>query len=185
MNNNERRLLLVFVALATVLGGALLCQRLMKWERRLDRAEQQLALTRMESEALLGEAPLWGARADWIARTQPAAASGPEASKSLRERLRKSAQAAGLEITKTQIDEEQQTEFYRQFGVTFTVRGQLPALFGWIHATLEPHSFFVVPLLRISPEKGESQEVTAQIRFQRRYLPEFASSSTPKAGNAP
>ncbi|MEZ0273448.1 MAG: hypothetical protein ACAH88_00975 [Roseimicrobium sp.] len=179
MRDSERRLLMVFVLLAAVIGGVLLGQRLLQWDHRLDRLERDLELAQMESDALIGQSALWNDRSAWIMRTQPAAANGLDASKSLLDSLSYAAKGGGIDITKTQINEEVRTGYYRQFGVTFTVKGELPKILEWIYSTLKPDNFFVVPLLKITPDKGESQDVIAQVTFQRRYTPEYATAGNP------
>ena len=178
MKSNERRLMIIFLVLAAGMGGAILGQRLMQWDHRLDRMERDLELAKMESDTLIAQAPLWKARSEWIQQTQPVAASGFDAGNNLVESLRQAAEAGGIDINKTETEEVVQTGYYRQYGVKFTATGELPKILGWIHATLNPSEFYVVPRLRITPDKGESQKVIAQVTFQRRYTPEFASNAS-------
>ena len=176
MKENERRLLMVFVVLAAVMGGAILSQRFLQWSHRLDRMERDLELAKMESDVLIAQAPLWRQRSEWIQQTQPVAADSYDAGKGLLA-LKDSAEQGGISVLKTQIEPEAQTAYYQQFGVTLTVKGELPKILGWIYSILDPGAFIVVPRLRISPEKDDkSQDVVATVTFQRRFNPQFAGT---------
>jgi hypothetical protein len=186
MKANERRLLIVFLVLAALMGGAILSQRLLEWDHRLDRTARDLELARMESDVLIGQAPYWRASSEWIQRTQPVAASGYDAGNNMLETLRHAATGAGFDIQKTQMEPVVETGYYRQYGVTLTVKGDLPKILEWIHATLVPSDFYVVPRLKIMPDKAEkSQDVIATVTFLRRYTPEFASASNATPAQTP
>lgn len=179
MKASERRLLIVFLVLAALMGGAFMGQRLLKWDHRLDRMQRDLELARMESDVLIAQAPYWKASSEWIQQTQPVAASGFDAEDNLLRTLEHAARGAGFDIQKTQVEVVVQTPYYRQYGVTLTVKGDLPKILEWIHATLVPSDFYVVPRLKISPDKTEkSEDVIATVTFLRRYTPEFASAPT-------
>ncbi|QIF05915.1 GspMb/PilO family protein [Roseimicrobium sp. ORNL1] len=181
MKENERRLLMVFVVLAAVMGGAILSQRFLQWSHRLDRLERDLELAKMESDVLIAQASLWKQRSEWILQTQPVAADSYDAGKGLLV-LKEAAEQGGIEVLKTQIEPEAQTAYYQQYGVTLTVRGELPKILGWIYSTLDPSAFIVVPRLRISPEKDDkSQNVVATVTFQRRFNPQFAGTGAAPA----
>ena len=123
MKSSERRLLAVFFLLAAIMGGVLLSQRLLQWDHRLDRAERDLELAKMESDALISQASYWKASADWIQRTQPVAASGYDAGTHLVDSLGNAATAGGLSVLRKKVEEPVQTGYYKQFGVTFTGEG--------------------------------------------------------------
>ncbi len=182
MKASERRLLTLFLVLAAVMGAVLTSQRLLNWDHRLDRRERELELSRMESEALLSESAQWQARREWLEFAQPKATSGLDASKSLLDTLRISAEKNGLEITKTQLEEEDKNVYHRQFGVSFSMTGKLPDLLVWLHAMQSPEAFYVVPQLRITPNKENTELVDVQVRIQRWYAPEF--DATPPAATA-
>lgn len=179
MKASERRLLMLFLVLVALLGGVLLADQLRAWQHRLDRRERDAELVQIEATTLLAEAPQWMARGAWLAQAQPVAKSELEANQGLLDVLQGSASAAGLEIQKPVIDPVHKTDVYRQFGVSFTVKGEVPALMGWIHSTLQPGSFYVVPSLRITPDKEVPEKVTAQVRFWRWYGPELAAAPEP------
>jgi hypothetical protein len=179
MKENERRLLMIFAVLAAVMGGAILSQRFLQWSHRLDRMERDLELAKMESDVLIGQAPLWKKRSEWIQQTQPVAADAYDAGSGLQAALKEAATGGGIAVLKTQEEPVVQTGYYQQYGVTLTVKGELPKILGWIYATLDPGAFIVVPRLRISPEKDEkSQDVVATVTFLRRYSPQFAGTGT-------
>jgi hypothetical protein len=179
MKENERRLLMVFVVLAAVMGGAILSQRFLQWSHRLDRLERDLELAKMESDVLIAQAPLWKQRSEWIQQTQPVAADAYDAGNGLQTALKEAAERGGIAVLKTQIEPDVQTAYYQQYGVTLTVKGELPKILGWIYATLDPSAFIVAPRMRISPEKDDkSQDVVATVTFQRRFNPQFAGTGT-------
>ncbi len=114
MKANERRLLVVFLVLAALMGGAILSQRLLEWDHRLDRSARDLELAKMESDLLIGQAPYWKASNEWIQRTQPVAASGYDAGNNILGTLRHAATGAGFDIQKTQMEPVVETGYYRQ-----------------------------------------------------------------------
>jgi hypothetical protein len=179
MKENERRLLMVFVLLAAVMGGAILSQRFLQWSHRLDRLERDLELAKMESDVLIAQAPVWKQRSEWIQQAQPVAADAYDAGNGLQTALKEAAERGGIAVLKTQIEPDVQTAYYQQYGVTLTVKGEYPKILGWIYSTLDPSAFIVVPRLRISPEKDDkSQDVVATVTFQRKFNPQFASTGT-------
>jgi hypothetical protein len=111
------------------------------------------------------------------------AKSEREANENLFSSLLEAAQSGGLQTSKPQFDPVEKTSFYRQFGITFNAKGEVPALMRWIHATLQPDAFYVMPLLRITPDKDEPSMVTAQVRFWRWYGPELAETAKPAQGS--
>lgn len=186
MKDSERRLLMLFLLIAALMGGAVLGQRLLQWDHRLDRMDRDLELAKMESDTLISQAPYWKQRSEWIQRTQPVAASGFDAGNNLLQTLQHAASGAGFDILKTQEEEVAQNPYYQQYGVTLTVKGNLKMILTWIHATLVPSDFYVVPRLKITPDKDEkSQDVIATITFLRRYSPQFAGAATSTPARAP
>lgn len=169
MKASERRLLSVFLVLVGVIGAVLGVQQLRAWQHRLERHEWDVELAQMESRTLLAEAPLWIAKEEWLTEVQPAAESELQANEGLLEQLRNSATGMGLEISKTQIEATQQTDYYRQFGVSLLLKGDLPQLMRWAHGLLGPNTFYVMPQLRISPDKDDPQKITALVRVWRWY----------------
>lgn len=182
MKRSERRLLIIFLSLAAIMGGVMASQKLLQWDHQLDRTERDLELAKMESDVLLGQSALWKARSEWITRTQPVASSGLDASKGLLDSLRHAAKGAGIDISKTQVEPEVATGYYRQFGVTLTLKGDLPKILDWIHSTQQPSDFFLIPMLKITPDKGDSQDVIVQVTFERRFTPEYAAVPGAKQG---
>lgn len=177
MKESERRLLMIFMVLAAVMGGAILAQRLLNWDRRLDRMERDLELAKMESDALIAQAPLWMQRSAWIQQTQPVAADAYDAGNGLQVTLKEEAEKGGISVLKTQVEKDEQTAYYQQYGVTLTVKGDPTTIFRWVYATLDPSAFIMVPRIRIAPEKDEkSQDVIATITFLRRFNPQFAGT---------
>jgi hypothetical protein len=188
MKASERRLLVFFLVLAALMGAAILGNRLLQWDHRLDRMARDLELAKMESDTLIAQAPYWKQSSEWIQRTQPVAASGFDAGNNLLKSLQHAASGAGFDVLKTQEEEVTQTAYYQQYGVTLTVKGDLRKILEWIHATLVPSDFYVVPRLKITPDKGEkSQDVIATVTFLRRYSPQFAgaATSTPERASPP
>ncbi|RBP43958.1 hypothetical protein DES53_105357 [Roseimicrobium gellanilyticum] len=185
MKASERRLLIVFLVLAAIMGGAVLSQRLLKWDHQLDRMARDLELAKMESDVLIAQAPYWKASNEWIRQAQPVAASGFDADKFLYDNMEHAARGAGFDIQKTQMEVAAQTPYYRQHGVTLTVKGELKPILEWIHATLVPKEFYLVPRLKITPDKGESQDVIATVTFLRRYSPDFASAANATSSPSP
>jgi hypothetical protein len=169
MRASERRLLGVFLALGGLIGTVLVVQQIRGWQHRLDRRERDVELAQMESRTLLAEAPMWMAKEEWLTQVQPAAESELQANEGLLEQLRNTATGVGLEISKTQIEATQQTDHYRQFGVSLLLKGDLPLLMRWVHGLLGPDTFYVMPQLRISPDKEDPTKVTALVRVWRWY----------------
>jgi hypothetical protein len=176
MRASERRLLGVFLTLGGVIGIVLSVQQIRAWQHRLERREREVELKQMESETLLAEAPIWIAKEAWLTQVQPAAESELQANEGLLERLRNSATGVGMEISKTQIEATQQTDYYRQFGVTLLLKGNLPPLMRWVHSLLTPDAFYVMPQLRISPDKEDPNKVTALVRVWRWYRADLSAT---------
>jgi len=181
MKASEKRMIMILVVLAAVCGGAILSQRLLRLQHGIERREQSLELKRAESNAILAEADLWKQRLAWLQTTQPPMKSENEASKELLEELLSSATAKGLTVQKQQLHELVSAEFYREVGVTLTVKGALPAVFRWMHQVLVPKSFYLVAKLKVVPDSADPASVTAIIDFSRLYGPDLASAEPPAA----
>lgn len=178
MKASERRLIMILVVLAAVCIGAVLTQRLLRLQHGLERREQTLELRQMEAQALLAETDLWQQRLDWLQVSQPGMTSENEASQELLEGLLTSAAAQGLVVQKKQLHESVSTKFYREVGVTLTVKGQLPAVFRWMHQLLSPESFCVVTALKVVPDSADPASVVATIHFSRLHAPALAEESS-------
>ena len=179
MKASEKRLILVLVVLAAVCGGAILSPRLLRQQHALERREQALELKRTESVAILAEADLWKQRLDWLQTTQPSMSSENDASKELLEGLLSSAATLGLTVQKQLLHEPVNAEFYREVGVTLTVKGTLPAVFRWMHQVLSPETFCMVAGLKVVPDSADTSNVVATVHFSRLYGPTVASAEPP------
>lgn len=176
MQPNEKRLVIACVSIATVLGLLLLTQQLIQWQKRLDRQERQIELMQLEADTLLADAPLWHERSDWLSQTQPVASDELEANKEL-DHIVGLARQEGLTILSQQLQEPVRNDHYLQIGVSLSVKGELSALFRWMHILLVPTEFRFAPVLKVTPDKQDPTMVVAQIQFWRRYAPTFASHS--------
>ncbi len=186
MKASERRLLMLFVALAVLLSGVVGVRLLLGWQKRLERRERDVELADAEANALMAEAPVWHDRGNWLAQSLPVMTTELEANQGLLDVLQNTAHEAGLEIKKTQIEAVEQTDNCRRFGVSLGVKGALPALMRWIHGRLNPGAFYEVPSLRITPDKDDPAKVFAQVRFWRCYAPATAMvSPSPQESSAP
>jgi hypothetical protein len=177
MKASERRLIMILVVLAAVCGGVVLSQRLLSMQHGIERREQTLELRQMEAQALLAETDLWQQRLEWLQVSQPPMSSENEASQELLEGLLTSAAAQGLVVQKKQLHEPVSEKFYREVGVTLTVKGGLPAVFRWMHQILSPESFCVVTELKVVPDSADPASVVATIHFSRLHAPAMAESS--------
>jgi Tfp pilus assembly protein PilO len=176
---SEKRLIMILLALAVVCGGAIISQWLLKRQRGLERREQALELKQEESSSILAESDLWKQRLSWLEGRQPQMASENEASKELLEGLLASATTLGLTVQKKQLHEPLSQQFYREVGVTLTVKGALPPIFRWMHQTLSPESFCTVTGLKVVPDSADAASVVATIHFSRLYLPAMAEAEEP------
>ncbi|OYW74276.1 MAG: hypothetical protein B7Z37_18370 [Verrucomicrobia bacterium 12-59-8] len=179
MKPSEKRLIMLLVVLAVVSGGAIMAQRLLRVQRGLERREQALELRRGEAGTILAEADLWKQRLEWLQRSQPPMTSENEASKELLEGLLGSAAKEGLTVQKQLLHELVSAEFYREVGVTLTVKGALPGVFRWMHQVLSPESFCMVSGLKVVPDSVDTANVVATVHFSRLYGPALASAEPP------
>jgi hypothetical protein len=181
MKASERRLLLILSVLAALCGGAILSQRLLLLQHAIERREQTLDLKQMEAHVMLAESELWQQRLDWLQTTQPAMTSENQASNELLEALLTSAAAHMLTVQKKQLHEAVASSFYREVGVTLTVKGVLPAVFRWLHTVQSPESFFAVTQLKVIPDSADPANVIATIHFSRLHAPATATNHMPEA----
>jgi len=171
MKDSEKRLLILSLGLLAVIGGLILSQRLRTWQRAITTQEQALVAERMESDALLAEAPEWKQRGEWLAEHQPVAKDIQGADSELLDTLVDKAQAAGISVVTRQFQEPVKNEYFQQAGVTITVKGDLSNVFRWIYSVQSPADFRVVPYLKITPDKEDAAKVTCAVQFWRWYKP--------------
>lgn len=178
MQRNEKRLMIAAGTVAGALGLLLTSQQLINWKENLDRRERQAELLQIEADALLADAPSWEARSSWITSTQPVATDALEANKEL-DHIVSLAKREGLVVQSQQLQEPERTDYFLQIGIRLTVKGQLPAVFRWMHILLIPSEFRYVPAIKIVPDKDNPSLVVTQVEFWRRYAPTFAASPSP------
>lgn len=179
MKASERKLLLVLGVLTAVCAGAILSQRLLMKQQSIERREHTFELKRMESEAMMAEAGLWEQRLEWLRARQPVMASVNQASEKLLETLVSSASSHGLLVQKKQLHEPVTAAFYRETGVTLTLKGQLASVFRWMHGLLAPEFFRVVSQLKITPDAANPAEVIAVVHFSQLHATDVAGESPP------
>ena len=176
MKASERRLLMILGVLAALCVGAVLFQRLLRLQHSIGRREQALELRQMESQALLAESDLWQQRLRWLEASQPLMTSENQASEQLLAGLLSSAAAQGLTVQKQQLHEPASTAYYREIGVTLTVKGVLPSVFRWMHGTLSPESFCMVTGFKVVPDSADPSGVVATVHFSRLHAPVIAGT---------
>lgn len=167
MKASERRLLALFLLLLAIVGGMVLTRHLREWQHRIEVAEHRLSLERMETEAMLAQGPEWKAAGTWIAEHQPAVKDKSEADEELFNNVRNSAQAAGLSISNQQWQVPSDSPYFHQAGVTLTVKGELPALFGWLYSMQSPTAFAVIPTLKLKPDKEDNKKAQCDLTVWR------------------
>lgn len=174
MKDSEKRLLILSVALLAIIGGLILSQKLLTWQRAIATRRNALAAERVDSDALLAEAPGWKARGEWLTKHQPVARNDLDADNELFETLLTKAQAAGVSVATKQYQEQVKNEYFQQCGVTLTVKGDLSNVFRWIYSVLSPGDFRVVPYLKITPDKEDAAKVVCSVQFWRWYQPKVS-----------
>lgn len=180
MKASERRLLVILGVLAAVCGGAVLVQRLLRLQHAIERREQALELKQMEAQTMLAESELWQQRLEWLKARQPVMNNENQASEEMLEALLASAAEHRLTVQKKQLHEPVMSSFYREVGVTLTVKGGLPSVFRWMHAVQSPESFYAVTKLKIMPDNADPANVVVTVHFSRLHAPENASHGTPE-----
>lgn len=181
MKPSERRLIMILGMLTALCGGVILSQRLLRQQRAIERREQTLELKQMEGRAMLTEAELWKQRLDWLQTAQPTLASENQASEELLETLLATAAAQGLTVQKKQLHEPVTAAYYREVGVTLTVRGTLPSVFRWMHGLLAPEAFRVVSQVKIMPDAANPADVVAVLHISQLHAPALAQEPSPEA----
>ena len=177
MKPGEKRLLILFLVMLSIIGGLVLSKRFTSWQRSLATRESAVGMERKEAEALLKDAPVWKARGSWLTRHQPQAKSELDADNDLFETLVKNALTSGVTIEKKQFQEPVKNEYYHQRGVTLTVKGDVASVFHWIYNIQTPVEFRVVPYLRIIPDKDDVKKVVCDVQFWRWYQPSALKTS--------
>ena len=183
MKANERRLLMLFLLLAVVLGGAVGVQQLRAWQHRLERRERDVQLSQLEAVTLLTEAPMWKAKGTWLSQALPVATSEKDANEALFDMVQNTAKAAGLDIKGSILETVEKKDTYQQFSVTITVKGDLTSVMNWIYERQkDPGAFYVVPQLHITQDKEDTKVVNAKVRIMRWYAPDtqVAVAKTPE-----
>lgn len=172
MKESEKRLLILSLGLMAVIGGIILSQKLRSWQHALAMQETALAAERVDSDALLAEAPLWKERGEWLAQHQPVTTDAQGANFELLNTLVDKAKAAGISaVINNQLQAPVPNEFYQQVGVTLTVKSDLSNVFRWIYSAQSPTEFLVVPYLKITPDKEDATKVVCAVQFWRWYQP--------------
>ncbi len=169
MSRNERRLLVAFVALLVIFASFIGVKQLQAWSARLDQKAHLLSLQRIEADALMQDSVVWEKRAAWISEHQPRFESESETTQDLLDFATQKATQAGLTVQSKQYQKPHNSDHLKQFGVTLTVKGNLPQVFRWIYDLQTPTSFRVVPYMKVTPDKDDAQSVLCSIQFWRWY----------------
>ena len=177
MKDSEKRLLILSVGLLAIIAGLVLTQKLQAWQRSIAMQETALAAERVDSAALLAEAPDWKERGAWLAEHQPVTTDLQGADSELLDTLLGKAQTAGISVVNKQFQEQVKNEYFQQCGVTLTVKGDLSNVFRWIYSVLSPGDFRVVPYLKITPDKEDATKVVCAVQFWRWYQPPSAKAT--------
>ncbi|WP_395749808.1 hypothetical protein [Prosthecobacter sp.] len=177
MKASERRLLTILVVLALVAGSAILCQFLLGKQRLIERREETLSLRQVEADAMLADKDLWHARQTWLQSAQPSMTSESQASNELLDTLVAAAAKNDLVVQKRALQEPVTRPFYREVGVSLTLKGQFPAMFRWLHEMLDPAEFRAISFLKIIPDEADKSAVVCTVHFSRFYAP--ATAATP------
>ncbi|WP_395735571.1 hypothetical protein [Prosthecobacter sp.] len=181
MKPSERRLLTILVVLALVAGSAILSQFLLRKQHLIERREESLALRQLEADGMLADKDLWHARQNWLQSTQPSMTSESQASNELLDTLVTAATKNDLVVQKRALQEPVTRPFYREVGVSLTLKGQLPAMFRWLHEMLEPSKFRAISVLKITPDEADKSAVVCTVIFSRFYAPASAATAPKEA----
>jgi len=171
MKTNERRLLLLALAVVAIMGGIIMAKQFRSWQQSLTMREETLGHERDLSEAILQETAMWDARDAWITQHQPVAKDNLQADEESFKPLEQKARDLGLTIEHSQYLEHTVSPFWHQAGASMTVSGPLPTVFRWIYSVQSPTDFRVVPSLKITPVKDHPEQVTCIVQFWRWYQP--------------
>jgi hypothetical protein len=184
MKASELRLIMILGVLTALCMGVVLSQYLLRQQRAIERRQQTLELQQMEGRAMLTEAEMWKQRLDWLQSAQPAMTSENLASEELLEMLLKSATAQGLTVQKQQLHEPVTAAYYREVGVTLTVRGPMASVFRWMHGLLAPAAFRVVSYLKMTPDAANPADVVTMIHISQLHAPAVAQEPSPEAAGS-
>lgn len=184
MKASERRLIMILGVLAALCGGVVLSQRLLRQQHEIERREHTLELRQMEAQGMLTEVEMWKQRLNWLQTTQPLMTSENQASEELLETLLAAAAAQGLTVQKKQLHEPVTAAYYREVGVTLTVRGSLSSVFRWMHELLAPDAFRVVSQVKITPDDANPADVVAVLKISQLHSPAVAQEPSPEAAGS-
>lgn len=176
MKRNELRLVVVAGVIFTLVATLICSQRFLNWQRQLERREHEAALQQLEMSSILEDAPAWREKRHWVSKTQPVAHEGALEANAELDTVVKEAKELGLTVQSQQLQETVQTNYYQQFGVTLTVKGDLEKIVTWMHGLLAPTQFRVVPSVRIMPDKETPSEVIVTVQFWRWYAGALAAT---------
>lgn len=169
MKPGEKRLLIVFFAVLAIMGGLIAAAHLSSWQRKLEARTHQIGLEELEIEETLAEAEDWQERVEWLRKNQPTASNDLDADNLLYEHVLKLAGEEKLAVMDKQFEAPVKTPFYRQSGVTLTVKGPLPAVLHWIYLVQGPTEGCTVPECRLSPDQADPSLVQCRVVFRRWY----------------
>ena len=176
MKAAEKKLLLlagtVLVSLSALFAG----KKMSAWQRSLTVREGALAEEEAGAARLLSAAPEWRTRGAWLAQNLPVASSDLDADSEIFDGMSQRAQQLGLNVAARQHQEPADHGAFRQFGASFTVKGDLASVFRWIHAAQSPREFRVVPDVKITPDKDDPAKVECAVQFWRWYQPAHTQS---------
>lgn len=169
MKPNELRLAVVAGVVFTLIATLICAQKLLQWQRQVERREHEAALHQLETTSLLEDAAAWLEKRHWVGKSQPVAHEGALEANAELDTVVKNATELGLTVQSQQLQETVQTSYYQQFGVTLTVKGDLEKVVKWMHGLLAPTQFRVVPSVRIVPDKETPSQVIVTVQFWRWY----------------
>lgn len=178
MKPSEQKLLVILITVLAIGGGVIGSSSLLAWQHRLDAAERKAELDQMESAALLARAEEFAARSKWLEVHQPVAASDREADELVQHEVIDRATASGIEVKNWQFVEPTVNESCLQAGVSMIVRGELAGVFRWLCAVQAPEKFFVVPDIKITPDKDDPGKVVCALQVLRWYRPLSSRNSS-------
>ncbi|MDI1315541.1 hypothetical protein [Prosthecobacter sp.] len=192
MKKSEKLLLGVFafLFLAIIGGGGLMYafNNYMAIREENDSLRDRLG----EMNLAVSQGSNWADRYGWIEEHCPNFNSRQEASSKLLEIITAQAEKSGLSIGGKEFIEaarvlgpdglplEENLGYFDQATVKITLAG-VPeqALFGWLHALQQPHSFIGITRMQINPS-GTNKTINAEVEFTQFYR----EKSAPKVSKA-